>query len=243
MPTTTASSPASATHLPPISHAILMPSPHQVADSAAYRSAGVSLANAARLVGVYTDPGDLVVDLYGTGLFAAAAARAGRRATTVVTDSAQRDAAQSTAESAVDPARRGQVRTVAAPTDAAPDLLAATPARVRLLITRLPLDGRQMTLWDAGRWMTACRHALVPHGYLIAAINPTTNDPYVDHATTVITAARAAGFIYHQHLLGIADRLPEPDGEQPPPPRLPTGARHKRVHTDLIVLANGASHA
>lgn len=228
------------THLP-VPLAVLLPtapSRHVPAPLDAGDPAGLTPSTAARLVGPYTGPGDLIVDLDGTGVLAAAAAAAGRRTTTLVTDRHRAEKIQTAIETGLAPTRRGLARTLAADPDQTTDLLRAQPGRVQLLLTRLPAAGWQLDLRTATRWLAACRTALADTGYLIAAVDPTSsNGAYADHATTVITAARATGFLYHQHLIAVTQPLPEPDHPDTPPDRLPPGVRHDRVHADLYVLA------
>jgi hypothetical protein len=237
MPTTISTA---AAHLP-VPLAVLLPtapSRHLPVPVDTGDPAGLTPSTAARLVGLYTAPGDLVVDLDGTGVLAAAAAAAGRRTTTLVTDRDRAEKIQTAVETDLEPTRRSLARTLAADPDQTADLLRAQPGRVQLLLTRLPATGRQLDLRTATRWLTACRTALADTGYLIAAVDPTgPNDAYVDHATTVITAARATGFLYHQHLIAVTQPLPEPDHPDRPPGPLPAGGRHDRVHADLYVLA------
>jgi hypothetical protein len=225
--------------LPPVPLAVLLPPARtrHVPPPAATDPAGLAPATAARLIGIYTRPGDLVVDLGGTGTFATAAARAGRRTTTIVTDRHTANLVQTAVEGTLTPTRRGLARVVAAPLTDVPTLLSAASGRVQLLLTRVPLPGRRYGLRGISRWIAACATALAPGGHLLAAVDPLDRaGRYTDRATTVIVAARAAGLTYHQHLITITRPLPDPD--QPPPP-VPGGACHERIHTDLYAFSAG----
>lgn len=236
MPTTIFTADA---HLP-VPLAVLLPAApgsHVPVPVDAGDPAGLTPSTAARLVGHYTAPGDLVVDLDGTGVLAAAAAAAGRRTTTLVTERDRAEKIQTAVETCLEPTRRCLARTLAADPDQTANLLHAQPGRIQLLLTRLPAAGWQLDLRTATRWLAACRTALTDTGYLIAAVDPTgPNGAYADHATTVITAARATGFLYHQHLIAVTQPLLEPDHPDTPPDPLPAGGRHNRVHADLYAL-------
>lgn len=230
--------PAGRPPLPPVPTAILLPataSRHVPVPAAPDDPARLTPDTAGRLVGVYTHPGDLIVDVGGTGVLAAAAAHAGRRATTLVTENSQTKGMQTDTGVGLASARRGVAHTLTTSVGGLAGLLAASPGTVRLLVCRLPLPGHRLTLATAGRWLAACRTALADDGYLIAAIDPTGPDgAYADHATTVIVAARALSLCYHQHLIAITQPLPDPGQPRSP---LPPGARHARLHADLYVLA------
>src|SRR6266508_3045149 len=73
---------------------------------------------------------------------------------------------------------------------------------------RLPLPGAYtLDLHGLTASMRILRAALRPGGYLLAAL--TVSDWGGNHASTVITAARAAGLLYHQHLIALRVPLPE----------------------------------
>lgn len=119
-----------------------------------------------------------------------------------------------------------------------------------LILAWLPEPGHD-SLTALTTWMRVHRRRLSATGYLIASVDPfgparpdQAHSPrYTDHATNVITAARAAGLAYHQHLIAIHTRLAEPPppdadaGAGRPVRATGTGGAHARVHTDLYVFA------
>lgn len=229
---------------PPVPLNVLLPpatTRHVSAPDAGTDRTGLTSATAARLVGVYTRPGDRVLDLHGTGLIAAAAARAGRHATTLVTTPHDADTVQAHLNNDLQGAHRALARTVVAATgtSAPRPIAAASTGRAHLLVTRLPLDpASRMGLRAAGRWLDACRTALAPGGWLLAAVDPAgPGGTFGDCTTTVIVAARAAGFTYHQHLVTVTRDLIPPDHPGQPPALLSPGGRHERIHADLLVFA------
>jgi hypothetical protein len=117
-----------------------------------------------------------------------------------------------------------------------------------MIVARLPRPGAYtLDLHGLTASMRIWRAALRPGGYLLAAL--TVADWGGNHASTVITAARAAGLLYHQHLLAVREPLPEhepraePDTAATTPPRLVDG-RHLPTHTNLLVFAapGGEAH-
>jgi len=245
MPTQTRAINAARDALPPVPHNLLLPAASPARAPQPHPDpSGLTTTTAARLIGVYAKPGDLVVDLHGTGIVAAAAATTGRRAVTVTSCRQQDQQVRSTLEPLLPPIRRSCATTQCATLTHTPWLLHNAPDSASLILARVPQPEQPWTLREASRWLTACHTCLTPPGYLIAALDPTDpNGDYVDHTTVTITAARAAGFIYHQHLINLTGPIPEPDGEQPPPPRIARGHAHRRIHTDLLVFARGVPHA
>jgi hypothetical protein len=128
--------------------------------------------------------------------------------------------------------------------DATPPL--SVPA-AQLVIARLPRAGVH-GLAGITAWMRHVReHLLAPGGYLIAIVTPTIRaGRYLDRATTVIAAAKAAGLSWQQQLLHIRTRLPE--AEPTDTAAAATGSplargRHQRLHDDLFVLTQGGVDA
>lgn len=127
------------------------------------------------------------------------------------------------------------------PVDTTDPYQPTSTVRARLVIARLPI-ARVHGLTGTTGWMRHVReHLLAPGGYLLTIVRPTIRaGRYLDRATTVIAAAKAAGLIWQQHLIHIRTRLPEPAATEtvPASPRLTTG-RHQRVHDDLFTFAKG----
>jgi hypothetical protein len=117
-----------------------------------------------------------------------------------------------------------------------------------------------ITAWPAGRvtataYLTSCARALRPGGF-VAVVITATDTP--DQLGDVVTAARAAGLVYLQHIV-VAHQFtphtgpshtgsnpePEPHGDtHRPAAGLDHHGRHLRVHTDLLVLMlPGDAHA
>jgi hypothetical protein len=114
-------------------------------------------------------------------------------------------------------------------------------AVAKLVIAGLPRAGVHGLAGTTG-WMRHVReHLLAPGGYLLAIVTPTIRaGRYLDHATTVIAAAKAAGLIWQQHLLHIRTALPEPADTDTSGSVLGAG-RHQRVHDDLFTFASGGA--
>jgi hypothetical protein len=84
--------------------------------------------------------------------------------------------------------------------------------------------------------------ALRPGGVLaITVANVDASGRFADHASEAVAAAKAAGLVYHQHLIAID----EPFRDPPPVPRVERpdadalrGAEftHRRQHTDLLIF-------
>jgi hypothetical protein len=93
-------------------------------------------------------------------------------------------------------------------------------------------------------WLRHARARLVtPGGYLLTPVagSRSGRHGYADHATTVVAAARAAGWAWQQHLVDVTEPLPE----QEPAAEAATAAavtvwldrgRHRVVHQELLVF-------
>lgn len=119
----------------------------------------------------------------------------------------------------------------------------ASPAAARLVIATLPRPGAT-GLGEMTDWMRQVGgRLLAPGGFLLAVVSRTGAGRHGDHATTIITAATAAGLSWHQHIIDIHSQLPEHEPRTEPAtaaatsPRLHRG-RHRRVHLDLYAFTN-----
>ena len=206
------------TSLPPVPVAVLLPPPRRTrrATTDAGEPAnwhGLDARTAGLIVTTYTRPRDVVIDLDAHPVMARAVRALHRHPATLTT---HRHRPRPPASG-----RRIVVRRSGA----------------GLIIASLPRAGA-----DSGdlHAMTAAMHTwrsmLRPGGFLLAAIGS------IGHHTTVITAARVAGLLYHQHLLAVRVPLPEyepramADTAATTRPRLVEG-QHARVHTDLLAFA------
>jgi len=121
----------------------------------------------------------------------------------------------------------------------------ATPThRAALLLASLPRPGLDSA--DLHRLVSAFqqwRPTLRPGGFLLVAL--TVRPPAagsISERSTVITAARAAGFLYHQHLPIVLAPLPDHEPRTNPSPELShlmglPGGRHRVTHRDLLAFA------
>lgn len=189
---------------------------------------GLDARNVARLVATYTRRGDLVLDLDGHPTITRAARYLRRHPARLVTD------------------RDGRLLRIdgVSDDDASRARRLAKQPGVGLVVWTPPRPGRYgLDLHEMAQAMRRWRALLRPGGFLLTALaaHSTGNGP-VSHRSTVITAARAAGLLYHQHLLVVQVSLPdqepraEADTAAGTRPRLP-GGRHVPAHVDLLVFA------
>lgn len=180
--------------------------------------AGIGLETAHRLVAVYTRPGDRVVDLDASTDLAQAARWWGCRYATALDSN--------------DP-------------QTPPGFAVVTPGRerARLVVVTLPAPGRPVVLAPLARLFRTWRAGLAPDGYVVARVlTHTGQQRFVHPASTVITAARTAGLLYHQHLIEVTRPLPEDEPRAHPSgttlaPALRDDGRHHPAHRDLFVFA------
>ena len=221
---------------------------HRVGDDHGALSASV----AARIVATYSAAGDLVIALHSHAEVAAAARWLERRTLAVLTDGDSTLVLRRVRRRLWLPARPGAIRVLGTRTDRVPALLRAVTGRAQLIVTRLP--GPCRPPGSAGhwqRWVLGYAAALRPGGVLVAQVAYSDrHGAFADYATETITGARAAGLIYHQHLVA----LDAPVSEQPVTPgprsllRPPANGggvgRHRRAHMDLYVFVKpGAADA
>jgi hypothetical protein len=184
------------------------------------RRRGLSRHAACQLLTWYTRAGDLVADLDQQPALTAAAGWLERRLTT-----------------------GGRAL------DTRPDDARRPAGRARLVIATLPRPGAHR-LHPITGWIGQVRaRLLAADGYLLTVVTPgSAGGRFVDHATTVVAAARAAGLAYHQHLIDVPHPLvPEHEPRAEPatpaagPPQLPHG-RHRPAHVEVYVFAAAGGH-
>jgi len=196
----------------------------------------------ARLIATYTRRGDLVVAFDAHAAAADAAQWFGRRAALVVTTGDHVAVPTRPAGVSLVPVRRS-VRLVAVVHHRVVELLHAAHGQVGLIIGRYrPDTPAHPADVELCRWLGGCAAALQPGGVLAVTVpDARFRDGYVDHASSVVAAARAAGLIYLQHII-LADRpLSETPVEPGPTPALGAAdrgrpPRHTRTHTDLLIF-------
>ncbi|GIF74105.1 hypothetical protein [Asanoa siamensis] len=125
-----------------------------------------------------------------------------------------------------------------------PQRIPAPAHRAALLLAPLPRPGLDSAdLHGLVAAFQQWRPTLRPGGFLLVAL--TVRPPAagsISERSTVITAARAAGFLYHQHLPIVLAPLPDqeprtdPSRELSHPMSLP-GGRHRVTHRDLLAFA------
>ena len=203
------------TGLTPVPVAVLLPPPQRLLspDGSPGDWYGLDLRTTGVLVAAYTRPRDVVIDLDAHPVLAAAVRGLRRHPATLHTHRHHRRRTRSTC----------RTRTVVRRPGAG------------LIIASLPRSGIDADLHALNRAMHAWRSLLRPSGFLITAIN------HVGWHATVIPAARAAGLLYHQHLLAVDTPLPEDEPRAAPDtaataPSVLVNGRHTRVHTDLLAF-------
>ncbi|MPZ27136.1 MAG: hypothetical protein GEV12_12185 [Micromonosporaceae bacterium] len=184
------------------------------------RPGRVSDHTACQLIARYTHHGELVIDLDANPAIAAAAGWLERHSLTLT----DRDLAPA------DPHQR----------ESSPPP-GTDPAR--LVIATLPRPGAS-SLGGISEWMRQVSgRLLAPGGFLLTVVTGAGAGRYTDHATTIITAAAAAGLSWHQHIIDVYVALPEHEPRAEPgtaaatAPRLVRG-RHRRAHNDLFAFTN-----
>lgn len=189
---------------------------------------GLDARSFAHLMATYTRPRDVVVDLDGHPMVRQAARYLRCHPATLV--------------AGPDP---DSVRIQ--PVDALPARRRVGRHGAGLLLARLPRPGC-FDLAGLRYALQQWRGLLRDGGHLIAVLTPDHRAGPAGHRTAVITAARAAGLRYHQHLLVVrvplGEREPRAEADTAADtaaaasPRLLDG-RHVRAHTDVLVFAAG----
>lgn len=201
----------------PVPVAILLPpaTGHRHRRDGAGRPGRISAHTACRLVARYTHHGELVIDLDANPAISAAAGWLHRRSLTITDHPAERHHRGFFSPRPGDPAR--------------------------LVIATLPRPAAA-SLPGLTEWLRqASDQLLAPCGFLLAVVAGVGAGRHTDHATSIITAAAAAGLSWHQHLIDVHTPLveheprAEPDAAAATVPRLVRG-RHRRVHNDLYAF-------
>ncbi|WP_433530248.1 hypothetical protein ACQPYA_29410 [Micromonospora sp. CA-263727] len=119
---------------------------------------------------------------------------------------------------------------------------------VDLILASLPAGTQRLTQDSAATAMTAWRPLLRPGGFLLVGLTPAPPGPgEFSHRATVIAAARAAGFFYHQHIPAVLVPLPEheprtnPDHPGEADDRRLLAGRHLPAFRDLVVFGTTAT--
>jgi hypothetical protein len=193
---------------------------------------GLTPASLGYLICRYTRPGDVVLDLDEHPTVAEAAHYLYRVPARLITDrTGQRVAPQPPPTGAPFPRwfRRGAW-------DGAGLMLVTLP---RAGLCSLDLHGMTVA-------MSTWRLLLRPGGFLLTAVRARRAPAgSIGHRSTIITAARAAGLIYHQHIPVVLVPLPEPQPRSEPDPHtsidLLHAGRHVPIHRDLLAFATTAT--
>jgi hypothetical protein len=172
--------------------------------------AGLDPQAAALLVGLYTQPGDTLVDLTADPAVAGAAGAGARRYLP-----ANHPADLVLLEHVAGTARLVLLRW---PSPAAPGNPGEETSDARL-----------------AELLGGCRRLLAAGGCVIVALAPPPRTGYVDHARRLIPAARRAGLGYLQHIVVLTAPIP---GDPSPRQATPAGPATLRAATHLQVQAN-----
>ncbi|HEX8631748.1 MAG TPA: hypothetical protein VF755_26615 [Catenuloplanes sp.] len=215
--------------LTPVPVALLLPPPARNDDTATTPGGlpdwcGITARDIARLIATYSQPDDIVVNLDAHPTISGAAAHLHRHPVTPLTDRDRPGVPCSGVEDEAMP-RHG----------------------AGLLVVSLPRAGiNSHDVHDLTRAVRTWRPALRRGGYLLIALG--ARNPQLGAASsraTVIAAARAAGLMYHQHILAVLAPLPEfearamPDTAAGTTPALLDG-RHAVAFHDVLVFATTA---
>lgn len=196
---------------------------------------GLSSADLAYLIRRYTRFGDVVLELDGHPSAIEAALYLRRAPARVVTS------------------RHGpRARLVPPPAGRWPRRVLRRPGPgANLILVTLPrAEAYSLDLHGMTRAMSTWRRLLRPGGHLIAALTAHGPEPgKVSHRSTVITAARAAGLIYHQHIPVVLVALPEREPrtetesfvERADDVRRLFAGRHLPAFRDVLVFASTAT--
>jgi hypothetical protein len=212
---------ASATGLPPVPVAVLLPPSIAGRNDDLSDWHGVGPRDAAALIARYTRPSDLVIELDAHQTITQAARHLGRRPTSAVT----------VGDVAARPPHR--------------------PLAAGVILAALPRSGlNPCDLAAASGAMQTWRTWLRPGGYLLIALKPPGEDACrqqrpVSHRATVIAAARTAGFTWQQEFLVLTAPPPEhePRAEPDTSPAIPSAlvnGRHRSAHVKVLAFRHQA---
>ncbi|WP_213454657.1 hypothetical protein [Rhizomonospora bruguierae] len=120
--------------------------------------------------------------------------------------------------------------------------------RADLMLATLPKGAQGLTRDDAATAMRTWRPLLRPGGFLLVGLTAPLRRGEFSLRATVIAAARAAGFFYHQHIPAVLVPLPEHEPRTAPerPDEADDGrrllaGRHLPAFRDLLVFATTAT--
>ena len=191
---------------------LFLPAQHRGDTAASWR--WLSPSALAHLIHRYTAAGDTVLNLDEHPAITSASHYLHRTAATLVTDRDPAQAADTTAGGSSAPKAAVALGTVAA-----------------------------ATLADLTQTLARWRRLLRPGGHLVLALaGPPTTEEVGSLRTTVVTAARAAGLVYHQHIPVVLVPLSERDSGPADIDRHVADERlydrrHARTHRDLLIFA------
>ncbi|WP_245603541.1 hypothetical protein [Salinispora cortesiana] len=117
------------------------------------------------------------------------------------------------------------------------------------MLATLPQGARGLGRDDVATAMSTWRPLLRPGGFLLVGLASRQSQPgEFSQRATVIAAARAAGFFYHQHIPAVLVPLPEHEPRTAPerPDEADDGrrllaGRHLPTFRDLVVFATTAT--
>ncbi|GAB3863625.1 hypothetical protein GCM10029963_72650 [Micromonospora andamanensis] len=121
--------------------------------------------------------------------------------------------------------------------------------RVDLILATLPKGAQSLARDGIATVMSTWRPLLRPGGFLLVGLTASQPQPgEFSRRATVIAAARAAGFFYHQHIPAVLVPLPEHEPRTAPerPDKADDGrrllaGRHLPTIRDLLVFATTAT--